>query len=757
MQELDVLPQSQVIRLVAQLDEREFTLFLGAGASRSSGVPLASEMIQEWRRMAFDDREPAGEDFESWCKGQPWCDKDGEYSTLFEMLFPNERARQKYVEPKIVSAFPSWCYLYLANIVDAGRFNVIFTTNFDDLINEALTLYLGYNPVVCAADSEVMSISITTNRAKIVKLHGDYLFKSLKNTSDELNQLDPNMEAKVKEFAKQCGMVVIGYAGRDQSVMRVFEELLKDRNSFPNGVYWGLRPGEVAGSRVKQLAISFPKRFHLFQCKDFDSFMSQLHANLKLNLPRTVLQPYEALHDKFERLVGNDTPGQIKDPAIREHIQQLKQQLDRPWAKTTDLISFDLLQAQMALGQRDYKTALTYVSKYCEQRPDDANALTTWGDALAVQAQEETSEASSEQAAAKWTEAIRLNPQALPPRYSLARYYSRTQKSSEAIVALEALLKLVPNDHALRRTLISLYANNSKYAQALSEADWLMVREPNAADLHAMKAAVLLQRGLMVEAVNETKLAVKLDPENAGYHFALANTFAQMGKIDEASAEFNRAIQLDPNTLSYRLQVTNFYSSMQKPELALPHAEAATVIEPDSAEARGWLAQIYLGLGRMAEAQRETEAALKLSPEDVRLLVNAAMLYTHLNRPDVAEGYLRQAAELNPSHPFPYARLCFLYWMDSRNQELAVAFQRLIQIAPPMAQQVQAILQGLEIEFRGDRKAAGQALKNQTLAMVQNQPQAAQAQPWPSAQPARNNQPSMNDMLRSAWEKLAGS
>ncbi len=51
MPELSPLPQNQVIRLVAQADRREFALFLGAGASRSSGAPLASEMIHEWRRM----------------------------------------------------------------------------------------------------------------------------------------------------------------------------------------------------------------------------------------------------------------------------------------------------------------------------------------------------------------------------------------------------------------------------------------------------------------------------------------------------------------------------------------------------------------------------------------------------------------------------------------------------------------------------------------------------------------------------------
>jgi tetratricopeptide (TPR) repeat protein len=751
MADLEVLPQSQVIRLIAQADEREFTLFLGAGASKSSGVPLASEMIREWRQMIFEDRAPAGAKFDEWCQAQSWCGQDQEYSILFELLFPNERARQKYVEPKIDAAFPSWCYLYLANIVQAGYFNVIFTTNFDDLINDALTMYLGYNPAVCAADSEVMSISITTDRAKIIKLHGDYLFKRLKNTSDELKQLDPNMECKVQEFGKQCGMVVIGYTGRDHSVMRVLDELMKDDDSFPNGIYWGLRPGEDPAARVKDLAGKYPKRFHLFQCQDFDLFMSRLHASLKLNLPQTILQPYESLHNKFDRLVAKATANQLNDQVIKEHIQQLGEQLNRPWAKATDLTALDLLQGQMALGQRDFKTAITLVSKYYQQRPNDANALTVWGDALAVQGEEEHSEAAFQEASAKWTEAIRLNPQALPPRYSLARYYSRVQKTAEAIAACEALLQLVPNDNGLRRNLVMLYGAGGRYGDALKETEWLLAREPKAADLRAMKATVLEQRGLIVEALDEIKKAVALNPQNAWYHFSLANSYTRLGRMDEAAAEFNHAIQLDPNTLSFRLQVANFYWARQQPFLALPHLAAAIAIEPNSAEAHGWLGQIYFALGRMPEAQRAIDAALKLSPQDSRLLVNAGILSSYSNRPDVAEQYLMQAAHLNPSIPQPHYLLCLLYWMHNRVPDFDLAFQRLNQMAPPLAQQLQMQLQAMQAQSGGNRQAA---LQNHWLGWLQNQPQNVQAQGWLPAQQRPATTSSLNDLLRSAGEKF---
>ncbi len=744
------MPQSQVVRLIGQADQREFTLLLGAGASKSSGVPLASEMIHEWRDMTYEDAgSPAG-GVAAWCAQQTWFNQDDEYSTLFEMLFPDQRARQKYIEPKMDGAFPSWGYLYLANIVQRGYFNVIFTTNFDDLVNDALTLYLGYNPVVCAADSEVITISLSTNRAKIIKLHGDYLFKRLKNTTAELNQLDPNMESKFKEFAKQSGMVVLGYAGRDQSVMRVFEELLKDDQAFPNGIYWGVRPGSAVPTRVVNLAAGYAKRFHLFECADYDMFMARLHTALKLNLPRTIVQPYESLRDRFNRL----TSRAVDDQTIQDHIAQLREQLGRPWAQTTDLAALDLLQAQMALGRRDYKSAIESVTKYLAQKHEDAAALTTWGDALALQAEEEDAGAAFVEAANKWQLAIAADPQALLPRYSLIRYYARKQKYAEGIAAGEALLKLVPTDQLLRRNLVSFYSSNGRHDQALHQVDWLIAREPNDAELHAIRASILEQKGLRNDALDEIRQAVKLNPQNAALHFGLANQLASFGNLEQAADEFDQAIRLDPQNLSYRFQVANFYWSRQQPVAALSHLEAAVAIEPNSAEAHGWLGQLYFGAGRVLEAQRETEKTIQLSPQDVRPRVNAGIIYAAQNRADLAEQSFKSAVELNPAIPQPYVLLCQLYWMQNRQIEFNVNFQTLVRLAPPVAQNLQMQLQMWQAQFQTQPRVNPQAvMQAQWASWLQSQPQNSAAQAWPPMQSAQPNRDATFQKISTMWDK----
>src|SRR6476469_9293614 len=138
MGELKVFSEDSVVRLISQAGSREYAVFLGAGASKSSGVPLGSEMVEEWKALAWRECRTQ-QPFREWCKEQPWAASANQYSVLFEMLYPDPRARQRYVEPMIEKAFPNWGYVYLANLIRSDHFNLIFTTNFDDLVNEALT------------------------------------------------------------------------------------------------------------------------------------------------------------------------------------------------------------------------------------------------------------------------------------------------------------------------------------------------------------------------------------------------------------------------------------------------------------------------------------------------------------------------------------------------------------------------------------------------------------------------------------------
>jgi hypothetical protein len=228
-------------------------------------------------------------------------------------------------------------------------------------------------------NSQVKSINITSWRAKIVKLNGDYLFKKLTNAREELKQLDPNMQEKFQEFAKFYGMAVLGYAGQDLSIMGILDRIpTQDERYFENGIFWGIRRGSPPASRVADLAACFPGRFRLFQCDDFDIFMAKLHACRKLRLPKPILQPFEALRDRYTLLIRTETADTRSDLEIDADRRRLQNQLQLPWAKTNNEAQLDLLQAQLALGRREYETAIQHIRSTSTRSPAISMGSPLW-------------------------------------------------------------------------------------------------------------------------------------------------------------------------------------------------------------------------------------------------------------------------------------------------------------------------------------------------------------------------------------------
>ncbi|WP_326928847.1 SIR2 family protein [Citrobacter sp. RHBSTW-00887] len=181
------------------------------------------------------------------------------------------------------------------------HFNTVFTTNFDDLLNEACyTFSDSLRPVVCAHDSSINSVRLTSSRPKIIKLHGDFLFDNIKNTIRELESLEDNMRSKFRQFANEFGMIVIGYSGHDRSIMDTLNTLLHSKTCFPHGIYWCTRDKfEDLPDGLKNLA-RFP-RFHLIQITGFDEFMAELHLALGCKLQDEVVNPYSALSKKLDK------------------------------------------------------------------------------------------------------------------------------------------------------------------------------------------------------------------------------------------------------------------------------------------------------------------------------------------------------------------------------------------------------------------------------------------------------------------------
>jgi len=304
-----------------------FVLFLGAGASVTSGVPSGFKLIESWREQYLDvfstsptdDNDQAQKSLES----EPWYGTSEEYSRLFEGLFDQPSQRREYIESKLLNAHPSWGYIYLVNLLRNDIFNTVFTTNFDDLINEACYQFSSITrPIVCAHDSSIRYVRLTSKRPKIIKIHGDFLFDNIKNTVSELETLEENTKDKFRQFASEFGFIFIGYSGNDKSVMDSLQTLSRSPDNFPHGIYWCVRNESEISQQIKDLARHGKVTF--IRIEGYDEFCADLHEGLGLQIQDELRDPYSCVAKRLNTLLDSARIPESKlHPLIKRDMSQL--------------------------------------------------------------------------------------------------------------------------------------------------------------------------------------------------------------------------------------------------------------------------------------------------------------------------------------------------------------------------------------------------------------------------------------------------
>lgn len=205
-----------------------FALILGSGISSSAGVLSGWEMTVDLiRRLAALHGEDAGDDPVSWYRqclnGEP------DYSKVLEDLAPSQADRRNllssFFEPTPQEKeddlkVPTRAHRAIANLVADGFVKVIVTTNFDRLLETALT-EAGVDPSVVSNPSTAAgALPIAHSRCTIIKVHGDYLSPDLKNTVDELAGYDPLIDHLLDEVFDQYGLIVCGWSGVWDTALR---------------------------------------------------------------------------------------------------------------------------------------------------------------------------------------------------------------------------------------------------------------------------------------------------------------------------------------------------------------------------------------------------------------------------------------------------------------------------------------------------------------------------------------------------------
>lgn len=222
-----------------------FAFLLGSGVSKSAGVPtgwdvtkIMAQRIADaeggdsvgWYRERFGD-DPAYSDLVAQLGRSR-----GDRVTLLKGLFEQPEEDEEGGTRRFSQAHSA-----VAGLAAKGYVRVIVTTNFDRLLEQALSEQ-GVQPAVITDSASARdAMPLTHSPVTIIKVNGDYLSANFKNTIEELDDYDEEILRLLHEVFTQYGLVVCGWsADHDTALCRSMAEAERPKFS----TYW-LHKGEI--------------------------------------------------------------------------------------------------------------------------------------------------------------------------------------------------------------------------------------------------------------------------------------------------------------------------------------------------------------------------------------------------------------------------------------------------------------------------------------------------------------------------------
>ena len=317
---IQTLTGPEFARLFA-LRPQSLAWFLGAGTSASAGIPTGYAMITDFKKRLFCQlsgtplRDVDADDplwvarihsFLSTHSSLPPTNDPAEYAEAFNAVYPTPEARRAYIEDAIRKGSPSFGHRVLAAFLTAKRIPCVFTTNFDNLLETASTMT---DQLVTPTERAHLTVAAIDSAARaelclkesrwplLAKLHGDYQSVELKNTTEELKAQDAQMRRVLSGACGHFGLVVVGYSGRDASIMDALAEVLTQANAFPGGLFWVTRSADSLLPAVKQL----------------------LDTSVEAGVSVTIVES-----QTFDEIAADIADGTELPPILRTHVYQAR-------------------------------------------------------------------------------------------------------------------------------------------------------------------------------------------------------------------------------------------------------------------------------------------------------------------------------------------------------------------------------------------------------------------------------------------------
>jgi len=287
-----LLQLDELVRAIGIKRNTPHAMFLGAGASISSGVPSAGLCIWEWKRDIFLTNNPGLEDqftelslpsvkrrIQDWLDSRgehPAAGTDEEYSHYIQKCYPQAENRRAYFQAKIQTAKPHTGYQLLCAMAEAEIIRSVWTTNFDNMVSRAASGFQLTSIEIGMNSHDRVFRQPTKGELINVALHGDYRYDLLKNTTDELRDQEATLRQRLIDLTQDTSLIICGYSGRDHSVMDAFAAAYSQAGT--GTLYWCGHGNSIPESvqRLLKLAKEHGRTAFFVPGLGFDDLMSRM-------------------------------------------------------------------------------------------------------------------------------------------------------------------------------------------------------------------------------------------------------------------------------------------------------------------------------------------------------------------------------------------------------------------------------------------------------------------------------------------------
>lgn len=222
-------------RSIPKDEQRPFFFIVGAGISYPP-VPLAAQIIKDCQGQAKKYYPEIVEPEEVKKRGAM-----ASYDFWMGKAFPQRGLRQAYLKEKIDKQYITKSNVVLAHLLlDNTLTNLVVTTNFDNFLSRALTLF-NKQHIICDHPKTATRIDPDqTDLLQLIHVHGSYLFYDSSNLSEEIEERAGNssqMPSLLANFLWNRSPLVIGYSGWENDIiMKSLSRRLESDLLF--NLYW---------------------------------------------------------------------------------------------------------------------------------------------------------------------------------------------------------------------------------------------------------------------------------------------------------------------------------------------------------------------------------------------------------------------------------------------------------------------------------------------------------------------------------------